>query len=80
LTPHDRLTAPGVIFYFHAVALAYAKPACVLARQTNLAKLVSNRLPGLTLPPKAQFVPHHSPHVADPMLTKAIWRPLKSHT
>jgi hypothetical protein len=55
------------------------KPACVLARKTNLAKLLCNRRPGLTLPPKPEFAPHDSSQLADPMPPQAIRRPFKSH-
>jgi hypothetical protein len=55
------------------------KTPCVLARQTNLAKLLCNRRSGLTFPSKPEFAPHDSPELADPMPTLDIRRPLKSH-
>jgi hypothetical protein len=79
LTAHERLRSQTRYPLSTLSCLRTQKPACVRARQTNLAKLLCNRRSGLTLPPKLEFAPHDSSQLADPMPTQAIRRPLKSH-
>ena len=77
LTAHERLRSQTR--YPLSTYPRTQNPACVLARQTNLAKLLYNRRSEPTLPPKPEFVPHDSSQLADPMPTQAIRCPLKSH-
>jgi hypothetical protein len=79
LTAHERLRSQTRYPISTLSCPPTQKPACVLARQTNLAKLLRNLRSGLTLPPKPEFAPHDSSQLADPTPTQAIRRPLKSH-
>ena len=79
LTAHERLRSQTRYPLPTLACPRTQKTACVLALQTNLAKLLCNRRSGLTLPPKPEFAPHESSHLAVSMPTQAIRCPLKSH-
>jgi len=58
LTAHERLRSQTRYPLSTLSCPRTQKPTCVLAPQTNLAKLLCNRRSGLTLPPKPVSAPH----------------------
>ncbi len=79
LTAHERLRSQTCYPLSTLSCPRTQEPTCVLAPQTNLAKLLCNRRSGPTLPPKPAFVLHDSSQLADPMPIQATRPPLKSH-
>jgi hypothetical protein len=70
---------PESLSAFHDVVLAHAK-ADVRSGWAYGPRDARRQSPLRTpLPPKPDFPPHNSCHFVDPMPTKDIWRPFKSH-
>ena len=79
MTVHDKLSAPGVVFYFHAVVFAHVKAGVRSGSAKNLSKLPCDRRSVPLVSPKPEFSPHDSSQLHAPMTTQAIRRRLKSH-
>jgi len=79
LTAHERLTAPGVVIHYPRCR-ARARKAGLRSGWAYDPRQARLQLPlRITLPPKPESGPHDSSPLADPIPTKAIWRPFKSH-
>jgi hypothetical protein len=80
LTAHEKLTAPGVVIHLpRAVVLTHAKAGVRSGLAHDPREARPQSLLQTPLPPKPGSAPHDSSHLADPIPTKAIWRPFKSH-